>query len=87
MPTHVSLTSIARRRTARGLHSVLPGLLPLLVFSLVGVTLDGLAALGAYGRHGLGLAGLLLVVSAPVLAAAAAFCAAHPRELPMDRRR
>ncbi|MBB4374676.1 hypothetical protein GGD63_007510 [Bradyrhizobium sp. cir1] len=87
MPTHVSLTSIAHRRTARGLHDVLSGdLLPLLVFALVGVTIDGLAALGAYGRQGLGFAGLLLVIAAPVLAAAAALCVAHPRELPTDRR-
>jgi hypothetical protein len=88
MPTHVSLTSTAHRRTARGLHGVVSGdLLPLLVFSLVGVAFDGLAALGIYGRQGPGFAGALLVLAAPNLAAAAAVCAAPPRELPTDRRR
>ncbi|QOG21203.1 MULTISPECIES: hypothetical protein [Bradyrhizobium] len=88
MPTHVSLTSIPHPRTARGLNDVLPGeLLPLLAFSLAGVAIDGLAAFEAYSRQGPGFAGLLLVLSAPVLAAAAAFCVAHPRELPTDRRR
>ncbi|WP_407116030.1 hypothetical protein [Bradyrhizobium sp. LMG 9283] len=88
MPTHVSLTPIAHRRTARRLHDNVSGdLLPLLVFSLVGVTIDGLAELGAYGRQAMGFAGLLLVISAPLLAAAAAFCVAYPRELPTDCRR
>ncbi|RQH03762.1 hypothetical protein EHH60_35190 [Bradyrhizobium sp. RP6] len=57
----------------------------MLVFSLVGVAIDGLAALGTYDPQGPGFAGLLLVIAAPVLGAAAAVCATHPRELPTDR--
>ena len=85
MPIHVSLTSISQRRAARNLAcGASDDLLPLLAFSLIGVMIDGLAALGAYGRHGPGFAGLLLIFAAPVLAAAAALCIA--RALPTDRR-
>jgi hypothetical protein len=87
MPTHVSLTTITQRRTAHRLESVPGGLLPLLVFSLIGIIIDGLAVLGAYGRQGLGSTGLVLIVAAPALAAAAALCVAGLHGRPADRRR
>lgn len=84
MPT-VPLPLIQRRPSRHRLaHAVSSGLLPLVVFSMTGVMIDGLAVLGAYYGKAFGL---LLIVAAPALAAAAALRVARLPGLPANLHR
>ncbi|MBR0844829.1 hypothetical protein JQ607_31915 [Bradyrhizobium liaoningense] len=88
MPTTIPLRFNRPQSTRRGFVHVVPSdLFGLVAYSLTGVMIDGLAALGAHDGQGSSSAGLLLIVVAPALAAAAALCVAGLPGRPADRRR